>query len=101
MTTTNQEVKTGVLHVLYSNFDVVFDRQEIRRLFVPSIEFLRIYSGKVFNLFVIETDEVGDYIPCISTKNGAMQNDMSKCENKSPSSVGGGYSLAGYNSGGY
>ncbi len=44
MTTTNQEVKTGVFYVLDSKFDVVFDGQETRRLFVLNIGFLWVYS---------------------------------------------------------
>ena len=51
MTTTNQEVKTGVFYVLDSKFDVVFDGQETRRLFVLNIGFLWVYSGEISGVY--------------------------------------------------
>ena len=65
MTITNQEVKREF--VLDSKSDVVFDRQETRRLFILNIGFLRIYSGEVSILLGVETDEVGDYILSMNT----------------------------------
>ena len=43
----------------------------------------------------VEYHNSGNVIKEYCYYNGAMQNDMSKCENKSPSSLG------GYSSGGY
>ena len=67
MTTTNQEVKTGVFYVLDSKFGVVFDRQETGRLFVLNIGFLWICNREILDLLGVETDEGGDYILCVDT----------------------------------
>ena len=48
----------------------------------------------------VEYHNSGNVIREYCYYNGAIQNDMSKCENKSPSSLGG-YSSGGYSSGGY
>ena len=48
----------------------------------------------------VEYHNSGNVIKEYCYYNGAIQNDMSKCENKSPSSLGG-YSSGGYSSGGY
>ena len=48
----------------------------------------------------VEYNNSGNVIKEYCYYNDAVQNDMSKCENKSPSSFGG-YSSGGYSSGGY
>ena len=48
----------------------------------------------------VEYHNSGNVIREYCYYNGAIQNDMSKCENKSPSSLGG-YNSGGYSSGGY
>ncbi len=48
----------------------------------------------------VEYHNSGNVIREYCYYNGAIQNDMSKCENKSPTSLGG-YNSGGYSSGGY